>query len=266
MIEMPEAKLTVVPCLDVPITACTPAQAALEVVRLATTDLDHGVDIHLCNAYTFALADQDARFKAMLEGAAINFPDGKSVVWANKLLHRSRTIPNDRVYGPDLFLDVFGTGQELGLRHYLLGSTPQVLSKLETELRRRFPKAAIVGAVSPPFRALTEQETAEQTQRLVESKAQVIWVGLGTPKQDWESARLAGDVAAVFIAVGAAFDFVAGEKKQAPMWMQRNGLEWLFRLAVEPRRLWRRYLFGNARFLRAMIKEMLGTYRSTAGT
>ena len=199
MIEMPEAKLTVVPCLDVPITACTPAQAALEVVRLATTDLDHGVDIHLCNAYTFALADQDARFKAMLEGAAINFPDGKSVVWANKLLHRSRTIPNDRVYGPDLFLDVFEKGQELGLRHYLLGSTPQVLSKLETELRRRFPKAAIVGAVSPPFRALTEQETAEQTARLVESKAQVIWVGLGTPKQDWESARLAGDVAAVFL-------------------------------------------------------------------
>jgi N-acetylglucosaminyldiphosphoundecaprenol N-acetyl-beta-D-mannosaminyltransferase len=94
----------------------------------------------------------------------------------------------------------------------------------------------------------------------------VIWVGLGTPKQDWESARLAGDVAAVFIAVGAAFDFIAGEKKQAPMWMQRNGLEWLFRLAVEPRRLWKRYLFGNARFLRAMIKEMLGTYQSTAGT
>ena len=266
MIEMPEAKLTVVPCLDVPITACTPAQAALEVVRLATTDLDHGVDIHLCNAYTFALADQDPRFKAMLEGAAINFPDGKSVVWANKLLHRGKTIPNDRVYGPDLFLDVFEKGQELGLRHYLLGSTPQVLSKLETELRRRFPKAAIVGAVSPPFRALTEQETAEQTARLVESKAQVIWVGLGTPKQDWESARLAGDVAAVFLAVGAAFDFIAGEKKQAPMWMQRNGLEWLFRLAVEPRRLWRRYLFGNARFLRAMIKEMLGTYQSTAGT
>jgi N-acetylglucosaminyldiphosphoundecaprenol N-acetyl-beta-D-mannosaminyltransferase len=261
MIEMPEAKLTVVPCLGVPITACTRTQAALEVVRLATTDLDHGVDIHLCNAYTLALADKDSRFKALLQRASINFPDGKSVVWANKLLHRMRTIPNDRVYGPDLFLDVFENGQELGLRHYLLGSTPQVLSGLETELRRRFPKAAIVGAVSPPFRALTEQETAEQTARLVESKAQVVWVGLGTPKQDWESARLAGDIAAIFIAVGAAFDFIAGEKKQAPMWMQRNGLEWLFRLAAEPRRLWRRYLFGNARFLRATIREMLRACR-----
>jgi N-acetylglucosaminyldiphosphoundecaprenol N-acetyl-beta-D-mannosaminyltransferase len=105
--------------------------------------------------------------------------------------------------------------------------------------------------VSPPFRALTEQETAEQTARLVESKAQVVWVGLGTPKQDWESARLAGDTAAVFFAVGAAFDFIAGEKKQAPMWMQRNGLEWLFRLAVEPRRLveavlvWQRAIFAR---------------------
>jgi N-acetylglucosaminyldiphosphoundecaprenol N-acetyl-beta-D-mannosaminyltransferase len=265
MIEMPEPKLTVVPCLGVPITACTPTQAALAVVRLAT-DLDHGVDVHLCNAYTFSLADKDPGFKAMLQRAAINFPDGKSVVWANKLLHRRKTIPNDRVYGPDLFLDVFEKGQELGLRHYLLGSTPQVLSELETELRRRFPKAAIVGAVSPPFRALMEEETAEQTARLVESKAQVVWVGLGTPKQDWESARLAGDIAAIFIAVGAAFDFIAGEKKQAPMWMQRNGLEWLFRLAVEPRRLWKRYLFGNARFLRATIREMLRTYRSTART
>jgi exopolysaccharide biosynthesis WecB/TagA/CpsF family protein len=266
MIELPEAKLTVVPCLGVPITACTPTQAAVEVVRLATTDLDHGVDVHLCNAYTFSLADKDPSFKAMLQRAAINFPDGKSVVWANKLLHRRKTMPNDRVYGPDLFLDVFEKGQDLGLRHYLLGSTPTVLSGLEAELRRRFPKAVIVGAVSPPFRALTEEETAEQTERLVESKAQVVWVGLGTPKQDWESARLAGDVGAIIIAVGAAFDFIAGEKKQAPMWMQRNGLEWLFRLAVEPRRLWKRYLFGNARFLRATIREMLRTYRSTART
>jgi N-acetylglucosaminyldiphosphoundecaprenol N-acetyl-beta-D-mannosaminyltransferase len=260
MIEMSDAELTVVPCLGIPITACTPAQAALGVVSLATTDLDHGLDIHLCNAYTLALADKDARFKALLQQASINFPDGKSVVWANKLLHRTRTIPSERVYGPDLLLDVFEKGQQLGLRHYLLGSTPQVLAKLEAELGRRFPKAVIVGSVSPPMRALTEQETAEQTLRLVESRAQVVWVGLGTPKQDWESARLAEGIAAVFIAVGAAFDFIAGEKRQAPLWMQRNGLEWLFRLAVEPRRLWRRYLFGNGRFLRATIMEVRRTH------
>jgi N-acetylglucosaminyldiphosphoundecaprenol N-acetyl-beta-D-mannosaminyltransferase len=261
MIEIPEPTLTVVPCVGVPITACTPHQAALEVVRLATTDLDHGVDIHLCNAYTLSLADKDSRFKALLQRASVNFPDGKSVVWANKLLHRSRTIPSERVYGPDLLLDVFEKGQELGLRHYLLGSTPRVLSRMETELGRRFPKATIVGSVSPPFRILTELEAAEQTARLVDSKAHVVWVGLGTPKQDWEAARLANDIAATFVAVGAAFDFIAGEKKQAPKWMQRNGLEWLFRLVVEPRRLWRRYLFGNARFLSATLMEMRRTYR-----
>jgi len=257
MIEVPKAELTVVPCLGVPITACTPTQAAGEVVRLATTDLDHGVDIHLCNAYTLALADKDLGYKTMLQEAAINFPDGKSVVWANKLRHRRSAIPNDRVYGPDLFLDVFDKGQDLRLRHYLLGSTPQVLAELETELRRRCPKAQIVGVESPPFRTLTEQEIAEQTARLVESTAQVIWVGLGTPKQDWESSRLAEEMPAVFLAVGAAFDFVAGKKRQAPLWMQRNGLEWLFRLATEPRRLWKRYLFGNARFLRASVAEIL---------
>src|SRR5215217_5305927 len=209
MIDMPESNLTVVRCIGVPITACTPNQAALEVIRLATSDLDHGVDIHLCNAYTLALADKDASFRALLQRASINFPDGKSVVWANKLLHRGRTLPSDRVYGPDLVLNVFEKGQDLGLRHYLLGSTPQVLSRMETELRRRFPKAVIVGATSPPFRVLTEQETAEQTARLVESKAQVVWVGLGTPKPDW---------GLLLFAVGAAFDFIAGEKKQAPIW------------------------------------------------
>jgi N-acetylglucosaminyldiphosphoundecaprenol N-acetyl-beta-D-mannosaminyltransferase len=241
--------LTVVPCAGVPITACTRDQAAQEVLRLATSPLGVGVDVHLCNAYTLALADKEADFKAMLRRASINFPDGKSVVWASKLLHRGQQIPSNRVYGPDLFLDVFELGQAVGLRHYLLGSTPEVLDKLGAELRRRFPRANIVGEVSPPFREFTDAETCEQRLRIVDSRAQIVWVGLGTPKQDWESAHLADEIPAVFAAVGAAFDFVAGTVRQAPPWMQRHGLEWLYRLAAEPRRLWRRYLFGNARFL-----------------
>jgi N-acetylglucosaminyldiphosphoundecaprenol N-acetyl-beta-D-mannosaminyltransferase len=241
--------LTVVPCAGVPITACTPAQAAQEVIRIATSELGSGVDVHLCNAYTLALADKDSDFKAMLQRGSINFPDGKSVVWANKLLHREREIPSERVYGPDLFLEVFDLGQAVGLRHYMLGSTPDVLDKMGVELRRRFPQVHIVGEESPPFRELTDTEFLEQRRRIVDSRAQIVWVGLGTPKQDWQSARLAGYVPAVFAAVGAAFDFVAGNVKQAPPWMQRNGFEWLYRLAVEPRRLWRRYLFGNARFI-----------------
>jgi N-acetylglucosaminyldiphosphoundecaprenol N-acetyl-beta-D-mannosaminyltransferase len=243
--------LTVVRCAGVPITACTPAAAVTEIVRLATSDLEKGMDVHLCNAYTLAIADKDTNFKAMLQRASVNFPDGKSVVWANKLLHRDREIPGDRVYGPDLFVDVFQLGQVVGLRHYLLGSTPEVLEKMGVNLRRRFPVACIVGEESPPFRELTDAENLEQRRRIVDSRAQIVWVGLGTPKQDWQSAHLADDVRAVFVAIGAAFDFVAGNVRQAPTWMQRSGLEWLYRLAIEPRRLWRRYLFGNARFLRA---------------
>ena len=211
--------------------------------------------MHLCNAYTLALADKDPGFKALLRQASINFPDGKSVVWANKLLHRGQQIPNDRVYGPDLFLDVFELGEAVGLRHYVLGSTPDVLAKTCTELRRRFPEADIVGEESPPFRDLTDAETREQRLRIVHSRAQIVWVGLGTPKQDWESAHMADHIPVVFAAVGAAFDFVAGNVRQAPLWMQRRGFEWLYRFAIEPRRLWRRYLFGNARFIRAAMRR-----------
>ena len=246
--------LQVVPCAGVPITACTPREAAEHLVELAVEERTKGVDVHLCNAYTLALADKDDAYKTMLRSAVLNFPDGQSVVWANRLLHRGQDLPAQRVYGPDLFLDVFDLGQERGLRHYLLGSTPQVLERLEAELRRRFPRAEIVGSESPPFRALTEAERTAQRDRLRESGAQVVWVGLGTPKQDWESASLAGDLPVVFAAVGAAFDFVAGEKPQAPRWMQQRGLEWLYRLLTEPRRLWRRYLFGNARFVLAAAR------------
>lgn len=252
MKEVSPAPITTVSCAGVPIAACTREQAANEVIRRATSGLEQGLDVHLCNAYTLSLADANPSFKAMLGAAALNFPDGKAVVWANQLTNRRLRLPSERVYGPDLFLDVFDRGQRHALRHYLLGSTTDVLADLEAELRRRFPEVDIVGVESPPFRALTPDERAQQVERLRASRAQVVWVGLGTPKQDWQAAELARHVPALFCAVGAAFDFVAGHKRQAPGWMQDAGLEWLFRFASEPRRLWRRYLFGNARFLWAV--------------
>ncbi|MDQ4069365.1 MAG: WecB/TagA/CpsF family glycosyltransferase [Actinomycetota bacterium] len=231
-----------------------PAEAAEEVIRLATRESATGADVHLCNAYTIALADKDPEFHALLRRSTVNFPDGKSLVWANQLVHRGLFVPHVRVYGPDLFLDVVALGRAAGLRHFLLGSTPAVLDRLAEELVRRFPRALVVGTSSPPFRNLTEQERREQLRLLASSGAHVVWVGLGTPKQDWEAARLAAALPAVFCAVGAAFDFVAGSKKQAPPWMQQRGLEWSYRLATEPRRLWKRYLFGNARFLTAVCR------------
>jgi N-acetylglucosaminyldiphosphoundecaprenol N-acetyl-beta-D-mannosaminyltransferase len=163
------------------------------------------------------------------------------------------------VYGPDLFLDVFARGQDVGLRHYLLGSTPEVLDALQRELRRRFPLARIAGACSPPFRPLSPGELHDQQQDILASGADIVWVGLGTPKQDVHAAELASSLPVVCAAVGAAFDFVAGHKPQAPGWMRRGGLEWTFRLGCEPRRLWRRYLFGNARFVWGVARQSIGT-------
>lgn len=243
-------------CARVPVTTCTRSEAAERVIRLAGSPLGRGVDVHLCNAYTLALADRDPALRELLTRAAINFPDGKAVVWANQLLHRGRHLPGNRVYGPDLFLDVLDAGRRADLGHYLLGGTPEVLRALREELDRRFPGVRVVGAESPPFRDLSADELAERDARVRASGAQLVWVGLGTPKQDHECARLSARIPAVHLAVGAAFDFVAGAKKQAPTWMQDHGLEWLFRLASEPRRLWRRYLFGNTRFLWAVARNV----------
>jgi N-acetylglucosaminyldiphosphoundecaprenol N-acetyl-beta-D-mannosaminyltransferase len=246
------AGLPTVLCAGVPVAAATPAAAAAAVVRLAAEGV--AADVHLCNAYTLALADGDSRLAQALRTATLNLPDGQGVVWANRIVHRSRSVPPTRVYGPDLLLDVFRNGQDVGLRHYLLGSTPAVLERLAAELRARFPRARIVGIESPPFREPTDAERQSQLERIRVSGAQIVWLGLGTPKQDFEAARLATAHPAVFAAVGAAFDFVSGNKPQAPLWMQRHGLEWLFRLCSEPRRLWRRVLWGHPRFLWAAYK------------
>jgi N-acetylglucosaminyldiphosphoundecaprenol N-acetyl-beta-D-mannosaminyltransferase len=253
--EVAAPSLPLVPCAGVPITACTRAEAARLVLALATGAGPSGADVHLCNAYTLALGDRDAGYGDLLRGATVNFPDGKSVVWANRLSRRELDLPTERVYGPELFDDVLALGRAAGLRHYLLGSTPDVLAALGSRLRARHPGVRLVGAESPPFRELTAPERAAQADRIRASGAQVVWVGLGTPKQDREVAALAAELPLVFVAVGAAFDFLAGTKRQAPLWMQHNGLEWTFRFATEPRRLWKRYLFGNARFLWAVRRR-----------
>jgi N-acetylglucosaminyldiphosphoundecaprenol N-acetyl-beta-D-mannosaminyltransferase len=252
--QLIDPALPVVECARVPIVACRPLEAADEVIRLATGDLAHGIDVHLCNAYTIALADDDPVLFEILTRAGLNFPDGKSVVWANRLRYRGRGLPSDRVYGPDLMLNVMDRGREHGLKHYLLGSTEPVLRGLEAALDQRCPGIDIVGVESPPFRLLTEDESAEQAKRILQSEAEIVWVGLGTPKQDVEIARLAQEVSAVHLAVGAAFDFVSGNKRQAPAWVGRAGLEWAYRLRMEPRRLWRRYAFGNLAFMRAILR------------
>ena len=172
--------------------------------------------------------------------AAMVTPDGMPLVWLGRLLgHRYMT----RVYGPDLMLELCALSQAVGLRHFFYGGGDGTADLLSRRLAAHFPELDVVGTYTPPFRPLQPEERQAVIALIERSGADIVWVGLSTPKQERWMAEIAPALhAPVLIGVGAAFDFHAGLKPQAPRWMQRNGLEWLFRLASEPRRLWRRYL------------------------
>lgn len=232
-------------------------------IPVCDLDLDEGVDwiiaaarsgksheVHFCNAFTIACADEDSDLRQTLAGSTLNFPDGIGVYFASRV---AGAPVHGRVPGPDLMEAVLAKGT--GLRHFFLGSTEETLTAMVRACERSFPNADIVGIESPPFRVLSAGEQAAQLERLRDAKPDIIWVGLGTPKQDHETARLAAELPAVVVAVGAAFDFLAGSQPRAPKWVRQVGFEWLYRLCVEPRRLWRRYSYGTFRFVRVMGRE-----------
>lgn len=228
------------------------AAAVAEVVGRARSG--RATAVHFANAYTIALADSDPAYAGLFRTAeALNLTDGMPVAWLGRRAYDRTAQQWPRIYGPDVMEAVLD--QDTGLRHYLLGGSPATLQQLRQVITHRFPAAEVVGAESPPFRAMTDDERAQQNGRIREAGAQMVWVGLGTPKQDWEVQRLATELRLVALAVGAAFDFLAGTKAQAPVWMQRSGTEWAYRLAHEPRRLARRYLWGNPRFLVAAARN-----------
>lgn len=238
----------------VDVIATGPGEAASQLCFLALEKKP--LHVHLVNAYNIALAGKLADYRDCLQQPALNLPDGKPLTWASKLIGHDPLI--QQIRGPQLFLDTFEVGQSVGVKHFLLGSTEEVLTKLHRNLLRRFPDAQIVGMESPPFRRLSESELAAQDSRIISSGAHIVWVGLGTPKQDFEARRLAGATGLLAVAVGAAFDFTAGTLREAPPWVRNAGFEWLFRLLSEPRRLWRRYLFGNLAFIRAVVNQRYG--------
>ena len=186
--------------------------------------------------------------------ATLAVPDGQPLVWALKALGHPRAT---RIYGPDLMAAFCARAAERAIPVYLYGGrTPEALAMLQARLRERFPGLPIVGAYSPPFRALGEAEREEVARRIDASGAAVVWVGIGQPKQERWMHEMRPRLAAPLLAgVGAAFDFHAGLVSQAPPWMQRAGLEWAYRLAREPRRLWRRYARYNPRFLAAFAAQ-----------
>lgn len=230
-----------------------PFEAAVgELVRRAHSG--ERTAVHFANAYTIALADSDPAYAGLFGASqALNLTDGMPVAWVGQRAYGYSKDQWPRVYGPDVMEAVLS--RDTGLRHYLLGGSEQTLTTLKQAIAGRFPKAVIAGAESPPFRSLSPAEVDAQDWRIRDSGAQIVWVGLGTPKQDWEVARLASELPVVALAVGAAFDFIAGTKSQAPVWMQRSGTEWVYRVVSEPRRLTKRYLWGNPRFLRAAARN-----------
>jgi len=225
------------------------------VVELGTHPGDDGIAVHFAPAYTVALADADPDYRGLLEHGDLVFSDGIPVVWAGRWLHPEDAGNWTRVYGPDVMTGVLRASRPEGPGHYLLGGSEATLQALVQRIEQEWPKARIVGSESPPFREPTGAELAERDERIRRSGASLVWVGLGTPKQDVEVRRLADALPVTALAVGAAFDFLAGTVAQAPGWMQRSGLEWVYRLGREPRRLARRYLWGNPRFLLSVGRQ-----------
>ena len=195
----------------------------------------------------------DAELRQVHNSSGMTVPDGMPLVWC---AHRAGSAGTARVYGPDLMLSVLARAAERGWSSYFYGGAEGVPELLSERLTSRFPGLRVVGAESPPFRPLSEEESRAAVERINASGADLVWVGLSTPKQErWMAQHRDQLDAAVLFGVGAAFDFHAGRVRQAPPWMQTRGLEWLFRLLVEPRRLWRRYLSNNPRFVLAILRR-----------
>jgi N-acetylglucosaminyldiphosphoundecaprenol N-acetyl-beta-D-mannosaminyltransferase len=188
--------------------------------------------------------------------AGLVTPDGMPLVWLSRLQGHPEV---SRVYGPDLMLALCEYGLSRSYRHYFYGGAEGVADLLVEQLRTKFPEIKIAGVYSPPFRSLSLEEEQAVAERINATLPDIVWVGLGAPKQErWMSAHLGRLSAPALIGVGAAFDFHAGLKPQAPGWMQRNGLEWVFRLVSEPRRLWKRYLINNPRFIAHTLLQLIG--------
>jgi N-acetylglucosaminyldiphosphoundecaprenol N-acetyl-beta-D-mannosaminyltransferase len=191
--------------------------------------------------------------------AGLVLPDGMPLVW---LLWQGGFRFADRVCGPDLMPSLFDHSQQTGYRHFLYGATPGTLALLEADLKRRFPATKIVGSHSPPFRPPGAAEDEAVVEMVNASAADIIWVGLSTPKQElWMAHHRHRLSAPVLIGAGAAFDFHAGLVRRAPSWLQRAGLEWIFRMALEPQRLGKRYLRNNPAFLALLVAQRSGLVR-----
>lgn len=204
-----------------------------------------GKYICVSNVHTTVTGYEEADYRNIQNTAALALPDGKPL----SLYSKKHGFPEaERVTGPDLMGELFS--RDNGLRHYFYGGKEETIQVLSEKLPGEYPSLRIAGMVSPPFRPLTEKEDERELQKMNDAKADIIWIGLGAPKQERYMYEHRGKVNGVMIGVGAGFDYYAGTIKRAPMWMQKLSLEWLYRLMQDPKRLFRRYFATNFKFLR----------------
>lgn len=242
--------------LGTPISA-TSYQQVMELMRHPLPDRARLVAF--CNVHSVMSARTDAALAEALVAMDLATPDGMPLVWT---LRASGVEDQERVYGPDLMEMAIPWGVDHGIRHYLYGASPDTLTRLQERIAADFPGAAIVGSHSPPFRALTDEEEVAVLDDIRASEADVVWIGLGMPKQELWMHRVAAQLpGTVLMGTGAAFDFLAGSVAQAPDWIQRIGMEWLYRLMREPRRLWRRYALNNPLFVVLILAQLARSRR-----
>jgi N-acetylglucosaminyldiphosphoundecaprenol N-acetyl-beta-D-mannosaminyltransferase len=244
--------------LGVPVSALTMGLA----VRTIAGWIDSQAREYVCVTGVHGVMEsiRDESLRAIHAGAGMVTPDGMPLVW---LARRAGHHEVERVYGPDLMLAVCAASLPHGWRHFFYGGAAGVADKLASRLQASFPTVQVAGTYCPPFGDLAPEEREAIVRLINAAEPDIVWVGLSTPKQErWMAAQLGRLTAPVLIGVGAAFDFHAGLKRQAPAWMQQSGLEWLFRLATEPRRLWRRYLRNNPEFVWRLVTRELAALTS----
>lgn len=219
-------------------------------------DRTAGRFITVANTHVVMQAQQDTSFKEVINSADLCVPDGMPLVWCGRL--RGHSLGR-RVYGPELMLTFCRETTAKGYRHFFYGGDSGVPERLAASLRQACPGICVAGTFSPPFRRLSPKEDAYIVQMIHRAAPDVLWVGLGAPKQEkWMREHRDRLNVPVLVGVGAAFDFHAGTKRQAPPWMREHGLEWFFRLFQEPQRLWRRYLVNGPQFVFYVLLEFLG--------
>ena len=232
----------------------TKRQAADAVVDRALAG-EPGAYVCLTNVHTTVESQRSAELRTAVDRAFLSVPDGMPLTW---ILRRRGHIGTEKVTGIEFMPLVASRGLDADLRHFFYGGAPGVAVRAGLRLERMIPGAHVVGAAAPPFGDTPGWANEELRDEVLRTRPHVLWVGLGAPKQELWMAQMAGvlDVP-IMIGVGAAFDYIAGSKPHAPTYLRHVGLEWLFRLAVEPKRLWRRYLLGNSTFVWLLVRQRL---------